>query len=246
MKKGLISYISESGMILSEDTNKVKYNKINNDMVIKHFYLIDEFHRKIKGYSPSIKEKLPDNRGVLYREFKNKYNLFSYYSHKLIKERPSNDFEDLIYNYREEILNLSQRPFTINNYKTFMDSLKRSYKNKEICLGNTYLDNIWKNERIYISDINECSYNLYENDVLSLLIKLKSKGLVLEWDSLVDDYCKIKRIDEDGKRLMNDLLNFPYYSIKSTLKYFRNEYESSYEKIEKKFIIRAHIELSSF
>ncbi|WP_461206396.1 protein kinase family protein [Clostridium sp. DL1XJH146] len=246
MKKTLSSYMSENGIVLSNNKNKIKYKKIDNDMIVNQLYIIDEFHRKLKGYSPSIKEKLPDNRGVLFREFKNKFNLFSYYSAKLTKERPSNDFEDLIYNCREEILNLGQRPFTRNNYKTFMNSLKRSYKNKEICIVDTWFENIWKNEQICINNINECSYNLYENDVLYLLIKLKSKGLVFDWDSLIQNYCKIKRIDEDGERLITDLFKFPYYSIKSTLKYFRNEYDNSYEKIERKFIVRTQNELISF
>lgn len=228
MKNGLEplkEFLSNNGMNIG--MNYGEPIVINDETVEKQLILIVKFHECCKGYVPKMWNKIPDERGALIQEFKNKYKIAYKYIGELKRKKNKDIFEEFLLDTSSEFFAKTKKLYYIAEHEKYNNLLKRCMKRGEICIGDSYFSNLWKKSKIYYGTLNNCCLDMYENDAFCLISKVKTKGYDLDWEKLINIYCKEEKLDYFSEEYIRCLLDYPYDYIKYTIKYFTNKKFSS-------------------
>lgn len=230
--EALVEFLKVKGIIQSLENNE--HINIGNKAIDKQLNIIARFHEGCKGYCPKLWNKIPDKRGSLLQKYKNKQKIAFRFIYNMKGNKNNNIFEEFLSDTYSEQLKKSERILVISNNKNYCELLKRSMNKNEICIGDSSFINLWGDKQIYYKNLSNLCLDMYENDVLYLLIKLKREGYNLNWNHFINRFCEIDKLDDYSKEYIFSLLDYPYDFIKYTIRYFidkeiRNE-EISYEK----------------
>jgi hypothetical protein len=201
----------------NEERNK---ETIDSEDLIKQLYLITEFHSKCEGYRPKIWNNMPDDRGTLARDFRNKVKILKKNILKLKDTDIENSFEEFLVCNSKEYITKAEKVLNIIEHKGYKQMIKRSMERNEICIKDSYFTNIWNDSGMVICNLKRSTLDVYENDAIYLLLKLKRKGYSFNWDDFIEKYCKNQNLNYYSQQYIYNMINFPYDFVKSVLEYF--------------------------
>ncbi|NLU08887.1 MAG: spore coat protein [Clostridiales bacterium] len=207
-----IRYLQSKGIIVVKRFgDKVKREDLTLNEIENQIFTISEFHVKTLGYTSVMNKRLNNNIGKTVEQYK-------IYNRRLKKDigmikrlRDKNTFQKKINEVGEKYLTRAEKCLNNIYEHHYIDLILRSMGRIEMCLKNTYFDNLRrdKNGNIEVADIKGCCYNMVEMDALYFLNKLKRKNTKVDFNRIVSDFCKYENLDNDSAEFILSILSYP-------------------------------------
>jgi DNA-binding transcriptional regulator GbsR (MarR family) len=212
-------FLSSKGIEVEKTTNKVIIQNITKKDIYNQLELIHTFHNTAKNYnslnSKFIKNKLGKAIEKYKISIKNlKKDINSYNSSNAI-----NEFENYLVQSSLNYTLRAEKAIELIIDSNYIGLIKRSMRRFEICLGNTFLSNLWEDNGIKIGTLKHCSYNMIEMDGVYFLNKLKRNGLKMDYIEAINKFCEIQGLGEDSVQFMKALLSYPHEFMKCAERY---------------------------
>lgn len=132
--------------------------------------------------------------------------------------------DQYIINNGEELLKrgeLSINHILKNNY---INLIKRSMMNYEVCLVRVDQGNLKKSEKgLNVGSLKYLTYNLIENDLYSYIKRLKRKSNNIDLESLAVNYVNKSSLGNDSVEYLKGLISYPFETLKVWDKYLRGK-----------------------
>ncbi|WP_242946841.1 spore coat protein [Clostridium haemolyticum] len=175
-KDPFLNYMEKKGVIQREFQEKmfIKNCEIEEN-IINQLHIISEFHKRSMGYNDYIGHRLEDKRGRTIEQYKVYLKRVNREYKDIKQNSPRNDFEKILLQYGEEYLKKAERAIKVIYENGYLEIIKRSMKRNEICLGNTYFNNLRKIKFIETLNLEKCFYDLVEIDAANFLKKTYKK-----------------------------------------------------------------------
>lgn len=192
------------------------------DNLNTHLDAIANFHKVSRGYESAFC-RFPCCIGKVFENYKIALRRYEKYLQEIRTLGPDNKFEEVILKYGQMYSERAQKSIEQVYSASYIQLIKRSMKNHELCLGNTSIKNIAcrDNNQIEVVSFEKCCVNMVEMDGVCYLIKYKKKG-----NSFIEKgiklYCNKEELDENSYRFMNALITYPYMVIRCCLRYKEN------------------------
>ena len=200
-----------------------KYKNIDinatKQLIVKQFGAIYDFHEKSLGFDGYLRNRLNNNTGKVIEEYKLSIKRLAKDINNIKRNEPKNSFEELIIKHGNEFINRGEECIREVYASGYIDIIRRSMVRTEICLGDPSFKNIRKNDFTEVVSFEDCSYNMIEMDCFFLLNKLKRKGVKLDFNSLVKEFCYIEGLDISSSKFLLALISYPYEFMKCCNKY---------------------------
>ena len=135
------------------------------------------------------------------------------------KSGGSNKFEDLVLRYGDIYLDRANNCMNIININDYIGLILRSMKRTEMCLGNTYFNNLRKINNLEVINVEGCCYNMVEIDLVNLLAKVKRRGVDIDFNSCVKDFCDLESLDINSFNFILAMISYPYEFVKCCNRY---------------------------
>lgn len=180
---------------------------------------ISEFHIKTLGYTGYMNKRLDNNIGKIVEQYKIYIKRFSKQLNKLKESGSNNEFENLVLKYGDIYLDRANKCMNTINNNDYISLILRSMKRTELCLGNTYFNNLRKTNDLEIINIESCSYNMVEMDLVNLLHKIKKKGIWIDFSSVIKDFCNLESLDQNSFNFILAIISYPYEFIRCCNRY---------------------------
>ncbi|KHD37213.1 spore coat protein [Clostridium acetobutylicum] len=229
-----IDYIEENGIRLSNIVNHIDKKDIDEKKAIEQIQTIADFHSIARGYNGLDVKTIKNKIGKLVGQYKIHAKKLKKYADMKKKRSNLTMFEEYFLNTCESVIERCEKCLGYINDDEYMEIIKRSMRNNDICLGNCYFENLWKNGNIFLADYSDIAFNMVEIDGVKFIGKLKSNSLDLNFELLIDKYIEAENIKSESKNLMKALISYPSEYIKCVERYERNSDES----LEDRFVKR--------
>lgn len=238
-KNAFSDYIKSKGIVQVEQCKEYKLKKsITDKDAVEQLYLISEFHKRTMGYDNYLGHRPEDKRGRTVEEYKIYLRRIRRQYDYIKKKNIRNNIENLIVQQGEHYIKRAEKAIDEVYNNGYLKLIKRSMDRCEICLGNTYFNNISKGENIEVVNLKGCAYDLVEIDGLYFLNKLMKKSIKLDYERLIRKFCEFEQLDEESIRFMYALLYYPYEFMKCFSKYmkysegiYKDKYKSKLQKL---------------
>lgn len=233
-----IKYLESKGIKKVDSFDEeIKYESITPSMIKEQIYIISEFHRNTLGYTGRMNKRLDNNIGKTVEQYKVYTKKLNRDLEKLKEKEIHNKFEKVLLEKGDLYLIRAKHCIESIYNNNYISLIMRSMKKVEMCLGNTYFNNLRKNESIEIKSIDGCCYNMFEMDIIYLLSKIKKKGMSVDFDSLIREFCQVESLDDNSIGFIRAVISYPYEFIRCCNRYrekskewTEDEYVSKLEK----------------
>ena len=238
-------YNEFSDYMMFKDVKKVdiielKYKNIDVDiiekLIIEQFGIIYDFHQKSLGFNGYLRNRLNNNTGKAIEEYKMSIKKLAFDIDNIKIDEPKNSFEELIIKYGEETINRGEACISKVYHSDYIEIITRSMRRTEICLGNTDFQNLRKSNFIEVVSFEDCAYNMVEMDCFFLLSKLKRKGVKLDFERLVNEFCYIEGLDTNSSQFLIALLSYPHEFMKCCNRYREGKKEWQEGRFSEKLV----------
>lgn len=213
-------YLKSKGIIKVNDfNNDVKNDDIDSIKVEEQIKVINEFHKRTLGYTGYMNKRLDNNIGKLVEQYKVYIRWLKRDIRDINNIYEKSEFQKIIAEVGKEYLEKARK--SINNIyeNNYMCIIKRSSRRNEVCIKNTYFNNLRQTNNIEVINIEGCSHNMVEIDAANFLKKLKKKKVNIDTPYIVNKFCNIENLDKDSEGFILSLLNYPYEFMKCCNKY---------------------------
>ena len=232
----LLDYLDQNGIRVGEIDTVVNYRDVTEEQALEQLLIISEFHKKIIGYNGYMNIRLDNKTGKIVEQYKI-YNKKLKRDIKKIKlNKPENQYEELLLEVGDLYLDRAEASVEEIYKWDYIDLISRSMQRVEICLGCTDFNNIAKEEGIVISSLDNCCYNMVENDGVYLINKLKKKGLTMNWENLIYKYCDFEGLEYKSAKFISGLVSYPYEFMKCCNRYRENKKDWDELKYKQKLL----------
>ncbi|MBW9155303.1 spore coat protein [Clostridium tagluense] len=226
--------------IKNVETTDFKYKNIDvditEDLVIKQFDAIYDFHQKSWGFNGYLRNRLNNNTGKIIEEYKIYIKKLVSDINNIKRDEPKNPFEELIIEYGEGAVKRGQACIRAVYQTDYIGIISRSMKRNEVCLGNTDFQNLQKENYTYVVNFEHCSYNMVEMDCFILLSKLRRKGAQLDFQRLANEFCYIEGLDISSSEFLIALVSYPHEFMKCCNKYREGKNKDYEDRFSKKLL----------
>ena len=209
--------------IKNVDIIEFKYKNMNGNiaekMILKQFEAIHDFHEKSLGFDGYLRSRLNNNTGKVIEEYKLSIKKLIGDIKNINKAGAKNSFEELIVSLGESAINRGEECIKSVYNSDYIGIITRSMRRTEICLGNTDFLNLRKDNFIEVVSFGDCSYNMVEMDCFYLLNKLKRKGIKLDFERLVKEFCYIEGLNANSSNFIMALISYPHEFMKCCNRY---------------------------
>lgn len=209
---------------------------ITEGLIINQFGAIHDFHEKAMGFNGYLRNRLNNNTGKVVEEYKVSIKKLSADLKKIKTIGPKNSFEEILIKYGQKIINRGEECIRIVYKSDYIGIITRSMRRTEICLGNTDFKNLRKSNFTEVVSFEDCSYNMVEMDCFFFLSKLKKKGVKLDYQKLVKEFCYIEGLDARSSKFLIALISYPHEFIKCCNKYREGKNKWNEEKFPEKLL----------
>lgn len=215
-----IKYLETKGIKQVDSfEEEIKYESITTSMIKDQIYIISEFHKNTLGYTGRMNRRLDNNIGKTVEQYKVYTKKLERDLEKLKEKERLSQFEKILLQ-KGDIYLVRAKGCIDSIYKNnYMSLIMRSMKKVEMCIGNTYFNNLRKREGIEIKDVDGCCYNMFEMDMAYLLSKIKRKGVDIDFDSLIKEFCEVECLDINSINFIKAIISYPYEFIRSCNRY---------------------------
>lgn len=233
-----IKYLETKGIKQVDNFGEeIKYQSITTSMIKEQIHIISEFHRNTLGYTGRMNRRLDNNIGKTVEQYKVYTKKLDRDLEKLKEKDIHSEFEKVLLEKGDIYLTRAKYCIESIYNNNYINLIMRSMKKVEMCVGNTYFNNLRKRKSIEIRDVDSCCYNMFEMDMAYLLSKIKKKGVSVDFDSLIREFCKVESLDINSINFIKAIISYPYEFIRccnryreKSKKWTENEYVSKLEK----------------
>lgn len=224
----LRQYIEINGINFFQDTHTIKKSQLTEACIIEQFHIINQFHNILKEYRGYDVKNIDNKTGRLVEKYKMEVRLAKRYAKSLRENNSSDDFNDILLKYIQRSENC-----IIEASRNYVDLIKRSMKNEEVCLGDCYFDNIYVNGQLFIKDIDHICFDMLEIDAIDFIDKIREEKEDLNWEKLIHEYVCIEKLDSCSEGFIKALVSYP----SEVMKWFKR-YIKEGEKFSKEYYVR--------
>lgn len=180
---------------------------------------ITEFHMKTLGYTGYMNKRIDNNIWKAIEQYKVYIKRIEKHLRYIEDNGVKNEFDALMLKHGYTCLERAKQCIQ-NIYKCdYMNLITRSMKKGEMCLGNTYFNNLRKIEAIEVIDVNNCCYNMVEMDAAYFLGKIKRKKVQVDFYDLVSYFCKLESLNNDSINFILSIMSYPHEFVKYCNRY---------------------------
>lgn len=213
-------------------------NKNREYNLVNQLEAINRFHKYANGYIFKNKGILDSSMGKRMEScfvdtIKLKRMIYS-----LNNKEKLNSADMVILKEGPMMLRKAEEAIRHKNSNTYRNIIERAIKNSELCIGDVSIENIWIQERLYIRSLDKCSYNMIEDDYISILLDRKKRGEGFNLSDVVKYICSLENLSKDSYNYIVDLVNYPYSFMKNFNRYREGRKEWDLEEYESR-ILRA-------
>jgi len=205
-------------------------------LIINQFAAIQDFHEKAMGFNGYLRNRLNNNTGKVVEEYKVSIKKLSADLKKIKNNGAKNSFEQIIIKYGQKIINRGEECIRIVYKSDYIEIITRSMRRTEICLGNTDFKNLRKSNFTEVVSFEDCSYNMVEMDCFFFLSKLKKKGVKLDYQKLIEEFCCIEGLDARSSEFLMALISYPHEFMKCCNKYREGKNKWNEERFPEKLL----------
>jgi hypothetical protein len=222
------------------DIIEFKYKTIDinilQKLILDQFGAIYTFHKKSLGFNGYLRNRLNNNTGKIVEEYKFSIKKLAGDIKNIKRDGPKNSFEELIIKYGKEVINRGEECVSTIYNSDYIEIITRSMRRTEICLGNTSFQNLRKSNFVEVVSFEDCAYNMVEMDCFFLLSKLKRKGVELDFQRLVDEFCYIEGLQGSSSEFLRALLSYPHEFMKCCNRYRQGKKQWDEDSFSEKLI----------
>ena len=197
MSNELVKFLNDSGIFIAEKRKKQNNNSFDNDIdnLIQIQKILLNYY---KPYSLGIPN-------VIWKDIET-FKVWNRRGRRLIKNYNFNELENVVRKAEIAIDTIYQ--------SSYLNLIHRSMRNNEICVGKVSSNNIWKDGNINIFDLSKMAFNLIEHDCYKYLFKYRKRKNSLDCNKIINSFIKSHNLDNDSKIYIENLLSYPYDSMK--------------------------------
>ena len=212
--------LSKSNIKLVKDDNfNDILGNITEDKVLEQIDTMYLFHKSLLNCNESASKLIPNKIGKTVEKYKMRIKNLKR-DLKTFKARNSlNQFENMVIQSSDSYLNRAEKCIDIINHCNYIGLVKRSMRRFEICLGNTYFDNLRKSNEIEIKNLKKCAYNMLEMDGVYLINRLKRNGSHIDLEKIINYFCKVEGFDNNSNNFIKALVSYPHVYMKCCERY---------------------------
>ena len=210
------SYGISKGIYESFDKEKFK-GKIayTDENLFEHINILYDLHERLKGC------QIPKNN--LINKMIDDFKVAELFLRQDLKnyENYKNDFEQNVFKVGGNILYRIQNILRIISKSNYDNMILRGIKNREICVYNVALNEVYmsSNLKIYVKNIDEFCENIVEYDYIKFFTKLKRANKKIDFKKCCGYVCFKEGIDIDSYNFILACVSFPYEFIRILCRY---------------------------
>lgn len=186
---------------------------IDEDKVKKQIDCICNFHKVAMEYTGNY-TTFYSKSGKIIEKYKMWIKNLKRTVNSIENKSDINALEKIIYKSSKVYIKRAEECLDMLKTCNYMELLKRSMKRNEICLGNTYFNNIRQKELLEIGNLDRCAYNMVEIDGVYLMGKLKRNGYKFDYRELIKYFCKVEGLKDDSCMFIMALVSYPHEYMK--------------------------------
>lgn len=210
------SYIMSKGIYEFKKINESLPKDYTEENIYSHINIIYDLHERLKGCSiptTNLTNKVVEDFKIA--------ELFLRQDIERYKIDPKNKFEMDVSKFGPKILERVQRILNVIEENEYESLILRSLKNKEICVYNVSLNQIYKdgNSHIYVKNINDFCENMLEYDYIKFLIKIKRITSNVDFHKYCAYICGKEEFRVDSYNFILACISFPYEFTRIISKY---------------------------
>lgn len=134
----------------------------------------------------------------------------------------SNIVDEYIIKNGKEFINMGELSINHVLKSNYMDLIKRSMRNYEVCLVRVDQGNLKKTDSgLNIGSIKYLTYNLIENDLYSYIKRIRRRNSDIDLESLIVSYVQKSLLNNDSIEYLKGLASYPFETLKVWDKYLR-------------------------
>jgi hypothetical protein len=215
-----VKYLETKGIKQIDNfEDETKCENITTSMIKEQIYIISEFHKNTLGYTGKMNKRLDNNIGKTVEQYKVYVKKLNRDLEKLRQKELNNEFEKALLKKGDLYLIRAKDCIDSIYENNYISLIARSMKKVEMCLGNTYFNNLRKKETIEVKNVDGCCYNMVEMDLVFLLGKIKRKGISVDFDSLIREFCELETLDSDSISFIRAAISYPYEFVRCCNRY---------------------------
>lgn len=207
----LNQYLKSCGILIGDSLKEgVSREPLSEQRVSEHLALISEFHKRTMGLSGFPGGRLENSTGKKIEQFKVYLKKLKRDVKRLKTSVNLSDFEELVMIKAPE--NLERAELCIKEIydNRYFKLIERSMKRNEVCLGDTDIDNLIKDEFIKVRSTKKFCYNMVECDAIYFLNKVKKRsGSSAVIKTGIKEFCSSESLDENSERFILASLSYP-------------------------------------
>lgn len=192
------------------ERNKLNKEKLIEPEIKKQLKFISEVQSRLMGKNDVYYLRLHSEIGKNIEDYKVKNKRFERYLDMLGSKNNKSVLELFIGSTGEEVLKRGEQCIeAIYNYG-YLDIIRRSMRNNEICIGKCMESNLWYDNGYKICDISKVCFNLVECDCISYLSRIKKRGEQLPLEELIRCFTTFAGLDKNSEEFIKAMLSYPY------------------------------------
>ena len=228
-------YLVRNDVIIDEN-KEIEFRKLSDysiDDVHEYLSLLKEFHDKSKGYDIYFINKLENNIGKIFET----YSIYVKRLNKQIKNirenSPQDEFEKYLLENEEFLIGSSIKCIKSIGREEYLNIIRRSMKNIEVCIGSEGYYNLFKDEKIGLINSKKCNYDLLEVDCIKFINRLKKGQKGIDFRNIIEHFCIIEDLGKDSMNFILNMTMFPYESMR-----YVDKYRKTFKKGEPKAYVK--------
>ena len=237
--------ICQNIKVVNTPKNNINYlnNNLTQEQIINQLNLIVSFHNTTKNSGKYILEKINNTTGKTVEKYKIQLNILKRNVKEMKHRTILNNFEKTIINNSPYFIEKAENCIDKIYLNKYTELIIRSMNNSEICLGNTYFNNLRLiGNEIQISNIKKLSYDMVELDAYYLFNKLKRKNSNINFDNMISKFCYLENLNDNSFKFISFLLEYPSEFIKYCNRYFYKKKRCDINKYHAKLLKAINID----
>lgn len=209
-------YIISKGIRICEcfEDGKVNLQSVSQEKINNQLCLLKEFHNRAAGYTGYSRERIKTCTGKNIEKYKIDVKKAQKDLKSMETEVEEDSFREFLLECMDKNIKRAEKCLKLIYENGYINLIMRSMKKGEICIGSSSFDNIRFTDTIEVISLEDCSFNMIENDAVYLLRKIKRKGNKVDYNNSVEEFCRTEGLYEGSRIYILSLLTYPYEFMK--------------------------------
>lgn len=199
-----------------KELGKNRIRSYTNGVIFEHINILSDLHGRLKGCPiplNNLVNKMVDNfkfAEIMLNQDINRYKI-----------NPKNEFEENVSQLGEGVLFRIRRILSIIHENNYENLILRSMKNKEVCVYNVGLSDLYvdSDSKIYVRNINDFCENIVEYDYVKFFTRLKRLNKDVEFIKMCSYVCSKEDLGIDSYNFILACTSFPYEFVRVISRY---------------------------